>query len=247
MPAANPKDQRRARDPERDLRDDVLAGLAHRAMLDWFEAQPKCVQHSFKLIIKTAKHDKASLVQRIASEVLPRLPHSSAQVSSTTPSPPALENNPRIELHTGKRQIQCQFNSSYATYHVSKVMDVPRPALVDGNGATANFLRLAELMCDTSRLCCPRWFLFFAQDVSPHCRTCPVTPPGLREALFSCIGLPRIANSPARYNLNTPVIVKPRLALLVLPPFEQIVIEPAEPVAYGRRVNPRVANNVAQG
>ncbi|QRV88076.1 hypothetical protein RhiJN_16094 [Ceratobasidium sp. AG-Ba] len=106
MPAANPKDQRRARNAERDLRDDVLAGLAHRAMLDWFEAQPKCVRHSFKLIIKTAKHDKASLVQRIASEVLPRLPHSSAQVSSTTPSPPALENNPRIELHTGKRQIQ---------------------------------------------------------------------------------------------------------------------------------------------
>ncbi|QRV98296.1 hypothetical protein RhiJN_26315 [Ceratobasidium sp. AG-Ba] len=99
MPA-EPEDQRQARELERALSNDVLAGLAHCAMLDWVKAQPKRIQRSLKLIIETAKRDKASLAQRIASDALPRLPHSSVQVSSTIPTPPpALENDPWTEHH----------------------------------------------------------------------------------------------------------------------------------------------------
>ncbi|KAG9082925.1 hypothetical protein FS749_006461 [Ceratobasidium sp. UAMH 11750] len=50
MPAADPDDQRAARDFEQSLRYDVFSGWARQAKLDWFLALPKCIQWSRRLI-----------------------------------------------------------------------------------------------------------------------------------------------------------------------------------------------------
>ncbi|KAG8685070.1 hypothetical protein FRC08_013320, partial [Ceratobasidium sp. 394] len=50
MPAANPNDQRAARDFEQLLRYDVFSGHAPQSRLDWFLALPKRVRRSWRLI-----------------------------------------------------------------------------------------------------------------------------------------------------------------------------------------------------
>ncbi|QRV96335.1 hypothetical protein RhiJN_24353 [Ceratobasidium sp. AG-Ba] len=252
MPAADPEDQRRAREFERDLRNDVLAGLAHRAMLDWFDSQPKRVRRSLKLIIETAKRDKAALQQRIASDGPPRLPHLSVQVSSTVPCPPALEENPWAkecpEPHRGspstspvpnrlqQRDLSCLKRDGKAWAGIGRRKRRCREFSAIGR----TYVRHQSIVSSPP-------VPVFALDVPPRCLTRPATPPGLREALFSCIGLPRIADGPATYGLNTPVQLPTRPLPPVLPPFDQLEIKPSDLQACGRRVNARFAYVIARG
>ncbi|KAG8725301.1 hypothetical protein FRC09_003138 [Ceratobasidium sp. 395] len=64
MPSPDPDDQRDAREFERSLREDVLAGRADPTLLECFVALPKRVRRSLKLIVESAKRDQAALERR---------------------------------------------------------------------------------------------------------------------------------------------------------------------------------------
>ncbi|QRW00908.1 hypothetical protein RhiJN_28926 [Ceratobasidium sp. AG-Ba] len=252
MPAADPEDQCRAREFERDLRNDVLAGLAHRAMLDWFEAQPKRVRRCLKLIVETAKRDKATLQRRIASDGPPCLPHAPPPLPSIVPRPPVLEEDPQAERRRDPPQ------SAPLTVLSPNQLPPRDLSCLKGTGnawaGIGRRKRRCREFCAIGRTYVRHQSIVssppvpvFSLDIPPRCCTRPATPPGLREALFGCIGLPRIADGPATYGSNTPVAVKPRPVPPVLPPFEQMVIALTELVVHGRRVNPRVGYVVARG
>ncbi|QRW15394.1 hypothetical protein RhiLY_14393 [Ceratobasidium sp. AG-Ba] len=249
MPAANPEDQRQAREFERDLRNDVLAGLAHRATLNWFEAQPKRVRRSLKLIIKTAKRDKASLEEHVAgdpSSCPPRLP---THALSTTPPRPTLEDNPWAEhrpvmhcqparkpIQPQSRDLSCLKGDGNAWAGIGRRKRRCRKFCAIGR----TYVRHQSI---TSTPPVP----VFALDEPARYHTRPATPPGLREALFGCVGLPRIADGPATYGLNTPVQPTIRPPPPVLPPFDQLEIKPGDLQVCGRRVNARFAYVIARG
>ncbi|QRV80899.1 hypothetical protein RhiJN_08914 [Ceratobasidium sp. AG-Ba] len=252
MPAADPKDQRRARDFERSLREDVLAGRAHRATLDWFKAQTKRVRRSLWLIVETAKHDKAVLEQRTAAQPSPqqdgiRAPRSTHQLLPSHVAPDSLASR---QLQTRQRDCsECPQPAKAQPRDLSCLKGAGNPWAGIGRRKTRvrAFCAIGRTYVRHQSITSTPPIPVFALDVPPRCYTRPTTPPGLREALFGCIGLPRIADGPATYGSNTPVTVKPRPGPPVLPPFEQMEITPAELTVYGRRVNPRVAYIVARG
>ncbi|QRV73371.1 Retrovirus-related Pol polyprotein from transposon [Ceratobasidium sp. AG-Ba] len=256
MPAADPEDQREARDFERSLREDVAAGCAHRATLEWFERQPKRIRRSLKLIVETAKQDKAELERRNGDEI----PSRSMGPPKTRPShrllPCPAVPNPfvalRSETHSETRQ-QNHWDAlqrpSAQPRDLSCLKGFGNPWA--GIGQRKTRLRA---FCATGRAYVRHQSIasfvpvpVFALEAPPNPYPRPVTPPGLREALFGCIGLPRTADGPATYGLNTPIVTQPRPPSPVLPLFEQLVIPPEELLVYGRRVNPWMAYVIARG
>ncbi|QRV74418.1 hypothetical protein RhiJN_02432 [Ceratobasidium sp. AG-Ba] len=252
MPAADPEDQHAAREFKRTLREDVLAGRAPRAELDWFEAQPKRVRRSLKWIVETAKRDKALLEQRTAGDGSSCPPPSPMHVLSTIPPPPTLEDNPWAEhrpvRHPGVRRTALE-----------PVRLQPRDLSClkgDGNAwaGIGRWKRRCRKFCAIGRTYVRHQSIVssppvpvFALDAPPCCHSRPATPPGLREALFGCIGLSRIADGPATYGLNTPVqpIIRPPPP--VLQSFDQLEIKPSDLQVCGCRVNARFAYVIAQG
>ncbi|QRV80900.1 hypothetical protein RhiJN_08915 [Ceratobasidium sp. AG-Ba] len=237
MPAADPEDQCAARDFERSLREDVVAGRALRATLDWFESQPKRVRRSLRLIVETAKRDKAELERRNGDEIPSRSMGPPKTRPSHRPLPSPAVPDPFVALRSETHSKTRQHNHW--------------DALQPGIGRRKTRLRA---FCATGRAYVRHQSIasfvpvpVFALEAPPNPYPRPVTPPGLREALFGCIGLPRIAEGPATYGLNTPIVTQPRPPSPVLPPFEQLVIPAEELLVYGRRVNPRMAYVIARG
>ncbi|QRV75805.1 hypothetical protein RhiJN_03820 [Ceratobasidium sp. AG-Ba] len=252
MPAADPEDQREAREFERSLRKDVAAGRAYRATLEWFEAQPKRVRRSLRLIVETAKRDKAELERRMADED-PR-----QQCRLRTPlqiSPPLqynVEPNPWAAHCPETRQIECTA--------VTRPVQLPPRDLSclksDGNpwGGIGRRKKRFRAFCAIGRayirhqsITSPSPAPVFTLESSSFWPTRPATPLGLREALYTFDGLLQIANGPATYGLNTPAAPQPKPRPATLPPFEQMDVQPSDLKVLGRVINPCVAYVVARG
>ncbi|KAG8717901.1 hypothetical protein FRC09_013504 [Ceratobasidium sp. 395] len=96
MPA-DPEDQRDAREFERSLREDVLAGRTDPAQLAWFVALPKRVRRSLRLIVETAKHDKAQLLERRSTDKVSGEQGRLQLIPAANPAPTDIEHNPWAE------------------------------------------------------------------------------------------------------------------------------------------------------
>ncbi|KAG8794301.1 hypothetical protein FRC12_024962 [Ceratobasidium sp. 428] len=268
MPSADPNDQRDARDFERSLREDVLAGRADPGLLTWFEALPKRVRRSLRLIVETAKRDKAEL-QRRSTDTVPDKQGGSQLLPQINPplldieQNPWAEHNPWTELNPGADPCTLAHRVGPSIVPVHCVEPVPpvQPrdlsCLTGGGNAWAGIGRRKKrcrAFCAIGRayvrhqsISSPSPAPVFAVDTPPHPYTRPATPPGLRESLYNCVGLLPIANGPATYGLNTPAAAQARQPPAVLPPFEQLVFQPGELEVYDRRVNARFVYVIARG
>ncbi|KAG8747477.1 hypothetical protein FRC12_014056 [Ceratobasidium sp. 428] len=262
MPPADPDDQRDAREFERSLREDVLAGRADPAQLAWFVALPKRVRRSLKLIVETAKRDKAELERRSTSKV----PGEQGGPQFTLPTRSSLsdiEHNPWAEPNP-RTDSPCmpahRDDPSVTIVHCAGPPLVqPRDlsCLTGGGNAWAGIGRRKKrcrAFCAIGRayvrhqsVSSPSPAPVFTVDTPSHPYPRPATPPGLRESLYSCVGLLPVANGPATYGLNTPAAAQVRQPPAVLPPFEQLVIQPSDLAVYNRRVNARFAYVIARG
>ncbi|KAG8713486.1 hypothetical protein FRC09_018660 [Ceratobasidium sp. 395] len=265
MPSADPDDQRDAREFERSMREDVAAGRADSAQLAWFVALPKRVRRSLKLIVQAAKRDKAELERRSTNKA----PGEQGGPQLTLPAKPSLsdiehnpwaESNPWAEPYTPARRD----DPSVTTVHCTGPPLVqPRDlsCLTSGGSAWAGIGRRKKrcrAFCAIGRAYVrhqsilspspsPAPVPVFAVDVPPDPYTRPATPPGLRELLYNCAGLIPIANGPATYGLNTSLAPQPRRSPDVLPPYEQLAIQPGELEVFDRQVNAQFAYVIARG
>ncbi|KAF8600458.1 hypothetical protein BDV93DRAFT_265858 [Ceratobasidium sp. AG-I] len=109
MPAADPLDQRAAREFKQTLRDLVSAGHASHSMLEWFSALPKRVRRSRRLIddawaalkaagIKIRQHDAHE--RALAEQVVVRAPSPRDLLSLQGDANPWAEDEP-VPRQTG--------------------------------------------------------------------------------------------------------------------------------------------------
>ncbi|KAG9120625.1 hypothetical protein FRC07_003814 [Ceratobasidium sp. 392] len=243
MPSTDPDDRRDAREFERSLREDVLAGRADPAQLTWFVALPKRVRRSLRLIVETAKREKAELERRSTGKV-PGEQGTPQLALPTNPSPlyaelnPWAEPNPWVESCTEPRRGEAEI-ATHERVESPQVQPRDLSCLGSGGNPWAGIGRRKKrcrAFCAIGRAYVRhQWILspkpapspVFAV-VPPDPYTRPVTPPGLRELLYNCVGLLPIANGPATYGLNTPIVAQSRQLPAVLPPFEQLTIQPGE-------------------
>ncbi|QRV77123.1 hypothetical protein RhiJN_16097 [Ceratobasidium sp. AG-Ba] len=233
MPAADPDDQRDARAFERSLREDVLAGRTDRSQLDWFVALPKRVRRSLRLIVETAKRDFAQ-PERHSTNHPSRSLSANPQLKVPTPSSPSIKVTQQLTpIPPRPRDLSCLKGDGTAWNGLGRRKKRCRAFCAIGRA----YVRQQTV----SRSPTPAPVL--ALEAIPVLPTRPVTPPGLRESVYSSAGLLSIANGPATYGLNTPAPPTPSVPAPVHPGR----FRAGEWMVLGRDVNPDYAFIVALG
>ncbi|KAG8682048.1 hypothetical protein FRC08_015219 [Ceratobasidium sp. 394] len=180
MPAADPADQRAARDFEQSLRYDVLSGRAPQAKLDWFSALPKRVRRSRQLIDEALgpfqaarERAKEELVQQRTEGFLRDLRLAALRQQPRDLSCLRGDGTPWAGI--GRRKKRCRaFRATGQAYVLHKTLAMPSATPI------------------------------FTLDRAPDIPTRPPTPPELRDTVWNLPGLYTIAQGPATYGLNSP-------------------------------------------
>ncbi|KAG8774241.1 hypothetical protein FRC12_002096 [Ceratobasidium sp. 428] len=276
MPA-DPEDQRDAREFERSLREDVLAGRADPAQLAWFVALPKRVRRSLRLIVETAKHDKAQLLKRRSTDKAPRVQDTQQLVPSTGPSLSDIEQNPWAERNpwaepcTPEAPLVDTLIRAIATY------PRPEPAQVqprdlsclrgDGNawGGIGRRKKRCRAFCAIGRAYVCRQSIalpalaaapVFTLEHEPEIPPRPDTPPDLREAVWYLQHAIYGVDGPSTPDLHSLASPEPESAPEpephplyppTPPPIEQIPLQPGELNVFGHEVDPYFAYVVMRG
>ncbi|QRV80901.1 hypothetical protein RhiJN_08916 [Ceratobasidium sp. AG-Ba] len=237
MPAADPVDQRAAREYEQMLRYYVYSGRTPQSRLDWFEALPKRVRRSRRLIdealgpIEAAEtRAREALAEQRARELEESLRLAAARAQPRDLS--CLKGNGKTWNGLGRRKRRCRaFDSVGRAYSI-------RWRISNAVTSTEN-LRNTFLLHPSS---------CYVPKRSP-------TPPGLRETIWNVPGLIQLAQGPANaadYGLPTPltpesVAPEPPAVSVVSPPDFPRDPQPHEFSVDGHEIDPDFSYIVAQG
>ncbi|QRV96458.1 hypothetical protein RhiJN_24476 [Ceratobasidium sp. AG-Ba] len=235
MPAADPADQSAAREYEQMLRYYVYSGRAPQSKLDWFQALPKRIRRSRRLIDEAlgpieAEETRAreALAERQARELELSLRLAAAR---TQPRNLSCLKGPGNAWHgIGRRKKRCRVFYTIGRAYVRQTLSVHDAPI---------------LTIETAAPPSP--------PPTPDAPTRPMTPEGLREAAFSCVGLLATASGVNAYGTNTPCPmppVPPRIIQRPLSPMPPPEPQPAydgETVVDGVDVDWRLAYVIARG
>ncbi|QRV92760.1 hypothetical protein RhiJN_20778 [Ceratobasidium sp. AG-Ba] len=220
MPAADPVDQRAAREYEEMLRYYVYSGQAPQSKLDWFQGLPKRVRRSRRLI-----DEALGSLERIL-----RLAAAQAQPRDLS----CLMGDGNAWHGIGRRKKRCRVFCAIGRAYVRQTH------ASSGHSHDAPILTVEAATPPSP-------------PPTPDAPTQPVTPEGLREAAFSCLGLLATASGVNAYGTNTPCPMPPvppriiRRPLSPVPPPEPQPAYDGETVVDGVDVDWRLAYVIARG
>ncbi|QRW10419.1 hypothetical protein RhiLY_09418 [Ceratobasidium sp. AG-Ba] len=172
MPAADPVDQRAARKYEQMLRYYVYSGRTPQSRLDWFEALPKRVRRSRRLIDEALGPIKAAetRAQEALAEQRARKLEESLRLAAARAQPrnlSCLKVDGKTWNSLGRRKRRCRaFASVGRAYNI-------RQRVADTAQSTGN----------------PAFDTFLLHPLSCHVPKRPPTPLGLRETIWNVPGL----------------------------------------------------------
>ncbi|KAG8778401.1 hypothetical protein FRC12_024997 [Ceratobasidium sp. 428] len=263
------EDQREAREFERSLREDVLAGRTDPAQLVWFVALPKRVRRSLRLIVETAKHDKARLLERQSTHKALGVQGTQQPVPPSNPSLLPIDFNPWAEpcapetphndtLTTAAPQ--CVEPPPVQPRDLSCLRGDAKPWTGIGRRKKRcrAFHAIGQAFVMRRKLTSPPTAApVFTLEQEPEVPTRPDTPPDLREAVWhlghSIHGVygpftPDVHSlaSPEPESEPKPTLQRP-LYPPTPPPIEQIPVQPGELNVYGHDVDPCFAYVVMRG
>ncbi|QRV82785.1 hypothetical protein RhiJN_10800 [Ceratobasidium sp. AG-Ba] len=238
MPAADPVDQHAAREYEQTLRYYVYSGRTPQSRLDWFEALPKRVRRSRRLIdealgpIEAAEtRAREALAEQLARELEKSLRLATARAQPRDLS--CLKVDGKTWNGLGRRKRRCRaFASVGRAYNI-------RQRVADTAQSTGN----------------PAFDTFLLHPSSCHVPKRPPTPLGLRETIWNVPGLVYVAQGPANaadYGFPTPltplsVALESPVASVVPPPDFPHSPQPHEFSVDGNEIDPDFSYVVAQG
>ncbi|QRV95452.1 hypothetical protein RhiJN_23470 [Ceratobasidium sp. AG-Ba] len=239
MPAADPVDQSAAREYKQMLRYYVYSGRAPQSKLDWFQSLPKRVRRSRRLIdealgpIEAAEtRAREALAERQARELELKLRLAAARAQSRDLS--CLKGDGNAWHGIGRRKKRCRVFCAIGRAYVRQTL------------ASSGYSHDAPILAVEAAA--P-----LSLPPTPDAPTRPVTPEGLREATFSCLGLLATASGINAYGTNTPCPMPPlppriiRRPLSPVPPPEPRPAHHGETVVDGIEVDWRVAYIFARG
>ncbi|KAG8718859.1 hypothetical protein FRC08_004229 [Ceratobasidium sp. 394] len=237
MPAVDPEDQQATRAIETALWDAVNSHERPPIKLEWFMALPKCTRRSAELIVTAqaeafvlldhlrAAWTKARLAEQEWKEQLERARAQPRDLECLRAPDPVAWNG------LGRRKKRCR--SFEAVGRASNTRQRATSTIPPTQPAPVDVQALHQSSVDVP--------------------TRPATPPGLREAAFSCVGLLASASGVNAYGHNSPYPMPPAPPQIIhrppspVPPPEPQLEYEGETIIDGQVVDCRLAYLMSMG
>ncbi|QRV90625.1 hypothetical protein RhiJN_18643 [Ceratobasidium sp. AG-Ba] len=222
MPAADPADQSTAREYEQMLRYYVYLGRAPQSKLDWFQSLPKRVRHSCRLI----------------DEALGPIEAAETQAREALAERQARELEQTLRLAAARKQprdLLCLQGPGNAWHGIGRCKK--RRCVFNAIGRA--YIR-QMLASSTPSHNAPILTVKTTAPPSPppthNTPTRPITPEGLCEAAFSCVGLLATVSGINAYGTNTPCPMPPVPTRIIRRPLSPVLPPAPQPAYDGKTV-----------